>query len=181
MRKTPWLPVLLLLLLPSPLWAETLPVAPGLTLEFTLPGGHWTVGREAPEFLLEETAEHLEHELAAQGRTLDPSALQAAARKRLAANEAYIYNAASGAYLAIDFSPLREGEAAPGKRTIATSARLAGESLESEEGTSDVSHDYRKAVVTGADVAYRVDAAFRHHDAPRKFIGVIGFRSPYWF
>jgi len=181
MRKLLWLPLFMLALFPVPLRAETLRVAPGVALQYTLPAAHWKVALEAPEFLLEETAEHLEHELAAQGKHLDASALQAAARKRLAANEAYIFNPDSGAYLAIDFSALRDGEKAPGRGAIAESARLAGESLESEEGTRDVRHDYRKAAVAGAEVAYRVDATFRHHDEPRRFIGIIGFRSPYWF
>jgi len=181
MTKALWLTVLLLMLLPFPLSAETLQVAPGVSLEFSLPSERWTVAHEAPRFLLEETAEHLDHELAAQGKKLDDVALQTAARKRLAANEAYIFDAASGACLAIDFSPLRDGEEAPRRKTLAASARLAGESLESEEGTSDVHHDSRKAEITGAEMAYRVDAEFRHHGESLQFVGIIGFHSPYWF
>jgi len=181
MRSLLWLPFFVLTFFPVPLQAETLKIVPGVVLQYTLPAERWTVAREAPEFLIEETAEHLEHELAAQGKRPDAAALKAAATRRLAANEVYIFNPDSGAYLAIDFSALREGEKAPGRGAIAESARLAGESLESEEGTSDVRHDYRKAAVPGAEIAYRVDATFRHHDESRRFIGVIGFRAPYWF
>lgn len=181
MRKVLYLSLGFLLILPFSLAAETLQLVPGLALQVELPSSRWVVSREAPELLVEETAEHLEHELLAQGKKLDAAALKAAAVKRLAANEAYIFNPASGAHLAIDFSPLREGEGAPGKKTIAASARLAGESLEGEEGASEVRQESRKSSVKGAEAAYRVDATFRQHGEPRKFIGIIGFRAPYWF
>lgn len=181
MRKVFWFSLVFLFSLPLSLPAETLQLVPGLALKVELPGDRWSISREAPSFLVEEIAEHLEHELVAQGKSLDPAALQAAARKRLAANEAYIVNPASGAYLAIDFSPLREGEKAPGNKAIAASAKYAGEGLVDEEGATEVRQKSSKAEVRGAEVAYRVDASFLLHDEPRKFVGIIGFRAPYWF
>jgi len=181
MRKVFWLVLVFLLTLPLSLPAETLQLVPGLALKVELPGDRWTISREAPAFLVEETAEHLGHELEAQGKKPDSAALQAAARKRLAANEAYIFNPASGAYLTIDFSPLREGEKAPGKKAIATSAKYAGEGLVDEEGATEVQQKSSRSEVRGAEVAYRVDASFLMHDEPCKFVGIIGFRSPYWF
>jgi hypothetical protein len=181
MRKTFWLVSVFLFTLPLSLPAETLDIVPGLVLKAEFPGDRWSITREAPSFLVEEIAEHLEHELLAQGKKVEPAALRAAAQKRLAANEAYIVNPTSGAYLAIDFSPLREGEAAPGKKAIAASARYAGEGLVDEEGATEVSQKSSKTELQGASVAYRVDASFRMHDEPRKFIGIIGFRKPYWF
>lgn len=181
MRKTLWLSLVFSLALPLSLPAETLQIVPGLALKVELPSDRWSISREAPSFLVEEIAEHLEHELLSQGKKLDPAALQAAAQKRLAANEAYIVDPASGAYLAIDFSPLREGEAAPGKKAIAASAKYAGEGLVDEAGATEVRQKSSRTEIRGAEVAYRVDASFRMHGEPRKFIGIIGFRAPYWF
>jgi len=181
MRKTFWLSLVFLFTLPLSLPAETLQLVPGLALQVELPGARWSISREAPSFLVEETAEHLEHELLAQGKKVDSSALEAAARKRLAANEAYIVNTASRAYLTIDFSPLRAGEKAPGKKAVAASAKYAGEGLVDEEGATDVRQASSRTELQGAEVAYRVDASFRMHDEPRKFIGIVGFRAPYWF
>lgn len=181
MRKAFWLSLVFLFTLPLSLPAETLQLVPGVVLKVELPSDRWSISREAPPFLVEEIAEHLEHELLAQGKKVDPAALQEAAQKRLAANEAYIVNAASGAYLAIDFSALREGEAAPGKKAIAASAKYAGEGLVDEEGATEVRQKSSKTELRGAEFAYRVDASFRMHDEPRKFIGIVGFRAPYWF
>jgi hypothetical protein len=181
MRKAFWLLLVFLFTFPLSLPAETLQLVPDLDLKVELPGDRWSISREAPAFLIEETAEHLEHELLAQGKKVDPAALQAAAKKRLAANEAYIVNTASRAYLTIDFSPLREGETAPGKKAIAASAKYAGEGLVDEEGATEVRQKSSKTEIRGAEAAYRVDASFRMHDEPRKFIGIIGFRAPYWF
>lgn len=181
MRKAFCLSLLFLFTLPLSLPAETLELVPGLALQVELPGARWSISREAPSFLVEETAEHLEHELLAQGKKVDPAALEAAARKRLAANEAYIVNTASRAYLSIDFSPLREGERAPSKKAVAASAKYAGEGLVDEEGATEVSQKSDRTELEGAEAAYRVDASFRMHGEPRKFIGIVGFRAPYWF
>jgi len=181
MRKAFGLALVLLFLLPLSLPAETLEIVPGLALTVEFSGDRWSISREAPAFLVEEIAEHLEHELLAQGKKLDPAALQAAAQKRLAANEAYIVNPASGAYLAIDFSPLREGENAPSKKAIAASAKYAGEGLVDEEGATEVRQKSSKTEIRGAEIAYRIDATFRMHEEPRKFIGIVGFKAPYWF
>lgn len=181
MSKICWLLLSALLMFPMTLSAETLRIGADLTVDFTLPGDRWVMTREAPAFLLEETVEHLEHELAAQGKHPDSDALKRAAEKRLAANEAYLCNPASHACMVIDFSPLREGEEAPGKRAIAASARYAGEGLEDEEGLSEVRQKNGSTRVKGADAAYRIDATFRSHGEPRRFLGIVGFRAPYWF
>jgi hypothetical protein len=181
MRKTFWLSLLFLFISPLSLPAETLQLVQGLDLEIDLPSDRWSISREAPSFLIEEIAEHLEHELVAQGKKLDTAALRVAAQKRLAANETYIVNPISGAFMTIDFSPLREGEKAPGKKAIAASAKYAGEGLVDEEGASEVVQQSRKTEIRGAKIAYRIDASFRMHDEPRKFIGIVGFSAPYWF
>lgn len=161
--------------------AESFDLGSGHRLEMSLPGDRWTVAREAPAFLIEETAEHLEHELSAQGRSFTDDRLLELAQKRLAANELFVFNPGSGAVLTIDFSPLRDDEDAPSRRSIASSARFAGQGLEEEEGVSDVEYEVNRTEVPGARYAYRVDASYRHHDEGMKFVGIIGFRQPDWF
>jgi len=103
------------------------------------------------------------------------------ARRRLGANELFIFNPDSGAVLTIDFSPLRGGEKAPEDGTVASSARYAGESLESEEGVDGVETKTDKVHVPGADYAHQIQASYRQRGKPLKFTGIIGFVDPYWF
>jgi hypothetical protein len=161
--------------------AETINVVPGVALEVNLPGQKWELSRQAPEFLVLETAEHLEHELAAQGKQVDAEKLKEAAGKRLAANELFIFNPESGAVLTVDFSPLRENEKAPRDRTVAASARYAGESLSDEEGIEGVKSKTDRVKLAGAGSAHRIRASYRQHGKPVKFTGIIGFVDPYWF
>jgi hypothetical protein len=181
MKKILGLLVGLLLLSPFPLLAETLRIDAGLALDFTLPAERWTLTREAPAFLVEENAEHLEHELKAQGRRLEAAALRSEAQKRLAVNEGYLCNPASGACLLIDFSALRADEKAPGAKIIAASARAAAEGMAEEEGMTEVEQKSGPTTVAGADSSYRFDVSYRQHGEPRRMIGIVGFRSPYWF
>jgi hypothetical protein len=181
MKRHPWFPLLVLLLVPAPVPAESLSIGPDLVLEFTAPSARWVLTREAPAFLLEETAEHLGHELAEQGRTPDAGAVRQAAVKRLAANEGYLCNPASGACLVIDFSPLRQDETPPSRKAVATSARYAAEGLAEEEGVTELRQSSGKARLAGADSASRIDASFHQHGEPRRFLGIVGFRDPYWF
>jgi len=159
--------------------AETFPVAPGLKLEVNLPGQKWQISRQAPEFLFLETVEDLKHEPAAPGKEIET--LKGLARLRLGANELFIFNPDSGAVLTIDFSPLRGDEKAPEERTVASSARYAGESLESEEGVEGVETKTDKVHVPGADFAHRIQASYRQRGKPVKFTGIVGFVDPYWF
>ncbi|WP_155890685.1 hypothetical protein [Desulfuromonas sp. TF] len=181
MYRIALLVVVLLFAGASSLAAETLSIVPGIALEVNLPGQKWQMSRQAPEFLVRETAEHLEHELADKGKQVDAESLKAEAGKRLAANELFIFNPDSGAVLTIDFSPLKEKEKAPRDRTVASSARYAGESLSSEEGIEGVESKTDKVKVAGAGSAYRVNASYRQHGDPMKFTGIIGFAEPYWF
>ena len=173
--------VVLLLLGVASLEAATLSLVPGVDLEVDLPGQKWQMSRQTPEFLILQTAEHLEHELADQGKQVDAEELKAAAAKRLAANELFIFNPDSGAVLTIDFSPLKENEKAPRDRTVAASARYAGDSLSSEEGLEGVESKTDKVKVAGAASAHRIKASYRQHGEPMKFTGIIGFIEPYWF
>lgn len=181
MRKAAFFLTVISFLWTCPLAAETIRISPGLSVELSIPGERWTLALKAPDFLLEETAEHLEHELAAQGKHVDSAKLKAAAAKRLAANEVFIFNPASGAVMTLDFSPLREGEDPPGRKTVAASARYAGDSLASEEGVSEVDMKTVQKMVVGAEHAHGVEARYRHHGEPTLFVGIVGFVNPHWF
>jgi hypothetical protein len=163
----------------APSSAEELKLPDGLTMTFTLPDG-WTYSRQAPQFLVEETVEHVTHELADQGKEVDAGQLRDAVNRRLATNEGFVYQPESHSMLLIDFSPLREGEAAPGRETVAQSARYAARELHQEEGAADVAAGSERTSFSGMPFAYRVDATYTMHDKPRRFIGIVGFRSPYW-
>lgn len=164
-----------------PAVAETFSLDTGPTLEMSLPDEQWMTSVDPPDFLIDETAEHLEHELLAQGKRFNKDQLDDLAKKRLSANELFVFNADSGAVLTIDFSPLKPDEKAPSRSSIAASARYAGQSLEEEEGAADVKYEVSRTEVAGARHSYRVDASYRHHDESMKFVGIVGFRPPYWF
>ncbi len=172
--------MLCLVLMAGPVFAETVEVVPGTFLEFSLPNERWQHASEPPTFLVDKTAAHLDPNMKKMIGSQTMSSRDVAL-KILSANELFIYNAASEAFLAVDFSPLREGEDAPSRRTIAASARLAGESLANEEGLSDVVQDTSKTRIDGADYAYRLDAGFHKHGDDIRFIGITGFAEPHWF
>lgn len=158
-----------------------LEVTPGLTLAIQIPPGRWQVSAQPPGFLVAEMTEHLAHDLESQGKTVDEAALQDFASKRLEANEHFIFNPVSGAHLDIDFSLLSAGDIAPSRRMVADSARFAADSLIGEEGVTEVNHRVRRERVKGADYAYSLDAAYRKHDVPTRFYGLIGFARDSWF
>lgn len=174
------------LLLLLPLWlglalpclAVEIDVGQGLVVELTLEPG-WAVYQQAPAALVDETAEHIAHEEAAKNASAEQ--IRRVAEKRLAANEAIIYHAASGSHLDIDFSPLAAEEAAPRDQDLEASARFAEQSLETEEGVHDLTAKIVAAQVPGARTAYRLNAAYRHHEEPVEFIGIIGFAARQWF
>ncbi len=143
------------------------------------PGAGWTLSRVAPETLVEETTRQIAHEPAAANATAEQ--VESVARRRLAANEAFVYHAASGAYLTIDFSPLEAGEAAPDSSTLRDSARVAAKSLAGEEEVSDVAWDVTPFRIAGTREAFKLAADYRQHGHPMKFLGIIGYVEGYWF
>lgn len=141
----------------------------------------WTVSSDIPEFLLEEFAHHLEHELEARGLSRTDEEMREVARQRLDANEVFIFNPSSRSYIMVDFSKLRDSEKAPSRQSVFDSARYAADSLSTEEGVSDMTSEVSSVHVEGADYAFRLDADFQSHGNSRKFSGVVGFADPYWF
>lgn len=171
----------LLLLGPAlPAAADDIAVGEGLILRIDVPAG-WTLYREAPAALIEETAEHVAHEAEAAGKHPSAEQIRQVAAKRLAANEAILYHPASGSHLDIDFSPLKDNESPPSRTGLKNSARYAGQSLESEEGVSAVETRVVPTEVAGSEEAYRLEAEYRHHDQPVTFIGIIGYSQRHWY
>jgi hypothetical protein len=175
---------LLLAVLMSALFAASTN-AVGLTvaknLVFTLdPVDGWTVhSADPPEALVKETARHLAHEPAAANAT--PEQIEIVARKRLAANEAIVYHASSGAHLDIDFSPLDEGASAPNSGTLNSSAEYAARSLVKESDVTDAVWDVRAVKFDGAEDTSLLSVKFLKHGAPMVFRGYIGTVARYWF
>jgi hypothetical protein len=163
--------------LPLPVTAAELVISEDLFVEIPLREG-WTLHLEPPEALVLEMAAHVAHEPAAANASA--AQIEKVTRKRLAANEAFVYHAASGAHLEIDFSPLEQGASAPSTKTLRTSAEYAAQSLEGEEGVSNVAWDVIPVKIQGAREAFQLVADYQRHDLPVKFVGTIGYVEGYW-
>ena len=173
-------PAEIMLTAPPPV-VRSIPVMDDVALGLSQQLDGWIVSSEVPDYLVEEYVHHIEHELAEKGQVRTHDEMVTVVHRRLAANELYIYKALSRAWIAIDFSSLHAGEKAPDRQAVFNSARYAAESLSGEEGVTDVRHTVSSVAVYGADIAFRLDAAFNSHEEPRKFSGIIGFARPYWF
>lgn len=158
-----------------------LAVSPGLSVGIDLPDDKWKVSSGAPDFLIDEMAEHVAHDLEAQGKFVDQVTIEDAVAKRLAANEHFVFNPVSGAHMEIDFSPLDSDGEAPSRESVANSARYAADSLGSEEGVAGLTYEVEKVRIYGADYAYSLQASFTKHDVPTRFYGLIGFADSSWF
>lgn len=181
MRKVLTLAVLFFCFISGRSGAETIVIDASHSIQMDLPGGKWQLTREAPPFLVDETVEHLTHELTAKNKNPSPEKVREAAKRRLAANEAYLCQSESQACLVVDFSPLRPGEEPPSAKSVGLSARYAAEGLEDEEGISGLKQSVRQVHFSGASSAYRIDASYLQHGEKRKFIGIVGFSHPHWF
>lgn len=158
-----------------------LPVDADVQLDMVLFDSRWEVSRQPPPFLVEHIVDHLREETAVSGTELNGPQLRQLAKNRLAVNEAFGYNPATGAYLLIDFSRLPEDAAPPDKEDIFDSAYGAGLALENEKGVSGVSADVRSTRLAGSRLAYRTDIRYRLHGDPRRFIGIVGCTASHRF
>ena len=161
-----------------PSYAAEITVADNLLLEINLRDG-WTLHREPPEALVKEAASHVAHEPAAANATTEQ--IETVARKRMTANEAFVYHAASGAHLDIDFSPLGQGSSAPSARTLRSSAEAAAQSLEGEGDIAGLVWDVTSVAINGVDDTFLLSASYLQHDQPMTFRGYIGYVENYWF
>jgi hypothetical protein len=178
MIRVTFLVVLAMSLLLLPVSAAELVISEDLVVEIALEEG-WLLHLEPPDALVKEMASHIAHEPAAANASA--AQIEKVTRKRLAANEAFVYHAASGAHLEIDFSPLEQGASAPSSKTLQTSAEYAAQSLEGEEDVSNVVWDVAPVKIQGAGEAFQLVADYQQHDLPVKFVGTIGYVSGYWF
>jgi len=165
-------------LLALPVHAAEIAVAEKLVFEIDLSAG-WTLHAEPPESLVKEAASHVAHEPAAANATAEQ--IERVARKRMTANEAFIYHAASGAHLDIDFSPLEQGASAPSTRTLRNSAEYAAQSLEGEDDVTELVWDVTSVKIAGAAETFLLSAGYLQHDQPMSFLGYIGYAEGYWF
>lgn len=164
---------LLILLIAMLMWAPTagaasFQIAKDLMLELELPSQRWQTATAPPDQIVR---------LVAGG---EGPALLEKTRRMLAANELYVWNPATHAYLMVDVSPLKEGEAAPSDRQVMLSARYAASALEAEEGVAAVRHSTIETSLNGVRMAYRLDAKYSKQGQPHRFAGLIGFSQPYW-
>lgn len=175
-----WWFLSLLLLLPALASAATVKISNKTSLSFKVPQG-WELATEPPTTLVADLAEHLGHDATDKGYSPSKDQLLDAARKRLRANEAILYNPQSKCYLTLDLSPMRQGEHPPSEETIRLSAKYAGESLQHEAGISSLTSSSREATISGGWYSYRYDADYLHEGQKMHFSGVIGFAAPYWY
>jgi hypothetical protein len=178
MIRFPLVLSLVAILMVSPVDAAEIAVTMNLVVEINLSEG-WSLHLEPPDALVKEMAIHVAHEPAAANATTEQ--IESVTRKRMAANEATVYHAASGVHLDIDFSPLDQGQSAPSSQTLRNSAKYAAQSLEGEEDVADVVWDVTSVKINGAREAFQLAADYKQHDGPMKFLGIIGYVEGYWF
>jgi hypothetical protein len=178
MIRFPLILSLVTILMASSVDAAEIAVTRNLVVEINLSEG-WSLHLEPPDALVKEMAIHVAHEPAAANATAEQ--IESVTRKRMAANEATVYHAASGAHLDIDFSPLDQGQSAPSSQTLRNSAKYAAQSLEGEEDVADVVWDVTSVRINGAREAFQLAADYKQHDSPMKFLGIIGYVEGYWF
>lgn len=179
-RKTRWSRRLRIIRLASlslfPLWlltaapvdAREYELETGLMLSMEMPSERWEVVRTPPEALVEKIA----------GGT-GPSLLEQT-RRKLAANEIFVWNSQSGAYLMIDVSPLKESEEGPSERQLKLSADYAAQALDSEEGLFDVTSQTRATRIEGVRMARKINATYKKGEQQFRFQGIIGYSEPFW-
>lgn len=171
----------LFLLVPWTAGAQTLALDRQLSLEFQMPGARWVFSRKAPEMLVAQSVRQIEGELRAKGQQVPRSKVETLARKRLARNEAFVFDPHTGANLVIDFSPLRPDESPPSDQDVATSASYAGDSLTGERGVVGARPEIARVTLSGARVVFRLRATYQQDGVPKSFTGLIGYAHPYWF
>lgn len=165
-------------LLAFPAHAVEVSVTETLQVDIPLSEG-WTLHLEPPDALVKEMAVHVAHEPAAANATTEQ--IETVARKRMATNEAFVYHAASGAHLDIDFSPRDQGRSAPSASTLRSSAEFAAQSLEGEGDIAGLVYDVTATTINGVDDTFLLSASYLQHDHPMTFRGYIGYVENYWF
>jgi len=164
----------------GPAMAAVFEVRPGILVNFSDLPSPWQISEEPPEALIRQSAGHISPGQLTAARKAGIDSPEEAARQMLKGNELFLYNPQSGAHVKVDFSPLRKDEAPPRARVLKASARFAAEGLQSEEGIEGATSKVGKARLTGAKAAYRLDAEYRMHGEPTRFIGIVSFAHDHW-
>jgi len=166
---------------PKPTPTHRLQIDNHLQLAIILPSSRWQFSTEAPVFLAKKMSDHLRQEIIAVAPAVNDEQLLMMARKRLAVNEAYVFNEHSGACLMIDFSSRRQGKTDPTRAELKESAYGALLALANEEGVTDLESRIATTAIAGSSRACRVEASYLLDEQARLFIGIIGYKSPHRF
>jgi hypothetical protein len=172
--------VIIILLSPVGVYSASLDIAPGKVLHLSLPSEHWTISSVPPEFLVDEMAGHLNDGMLKMARQAGIEDRRGAALHLLSQNELFVYQAATGAHMQIDFSRLRDGESVPSRKTVEVSAEYSGQALVNED---DVDLDNFEVVafdLPGTSATFRLSAEYDKHGRRYNFVGLIGYADPYW-
>ena len=172
--------LIIVLVFPLVVAAQEFELRPGLSVNLPETPAFWKVDTEAPADLLAHMIEHLREDAARNEQAPTDEQLLAAAQKRLEMNDLFVFNPESGAHLLISFSPLGDNESPPSERAIELSAQYAAEGVV-DEGWEDVTVRRHAAQIDGARSAQRFEIDYRHEQEQGRFMGVVGFASPYWF
>jgi hypothetical protein len=167
--------------IPKPTPTHRLQIDSRLQLAMAIPSPGWQFSTEAPAFIAKKMVDHLRQEVVAVAPHVNDKQLLLLAKKRLAVNEAYVFNENSGACLMIDFSSRRQGRTAPTRAELKASAHGALLALANEEGVTDLKSRISTSAIAGSSRGCRVEATYFLNGQPQLFIGIIGFKDPYRF
>lgn len=168
------------LLFPLIVAAQQFELRSDLTVTIPETPASWKIDMEAPADLLQHMMEHLREDAARNEQTPTEEQVRTAAEQRLASNDLFVFNPESGAHLLISFTSLGDDESPPSDRAIELSAKYAAEGVV-DEGWEDVKVRQKAAQIDGASSAQRFEIDYSHEEEQSRFMGVVGFASPYWF
>lgn len=140
----------------------------------------WKVTDKAPMDLVEHIAEHIQEEMAHAGKKLSDEQALKMAKKRLEAEELFLFNPKTEAHVTISIDAMGADEKAPTQADVKLSANYAASGV-GEEGWENLKVRYISQKVPGADVAQRFEIDFTHEGEKGQFVGLVGFSNPFWF
>ncbi|PLY02181.1 MAG: hypothetical protein C0623_04130 [Desulfuromonas sp.] len=183
MKKSFYIFLLSLLMMPMISTAETTRLPSDTFFNYQLPGANWQASTEPPQLAIDAMYVDLVHGKEKKGEVYDPEKLRTMSVEFLKTNNLYIYNEDTEAYLMVSISPYNEKEGIPTKRQIKSSAKWALNAITEHAEVSDLS-SYSSSVedidVEGMKYAAKIDANYPLFGDPHHFTGIIGYSHPYW-